>query len=142
MITDGSVLEFPPEPYVDSSLARWEARRWAACLAGGAVLVTREPFEGRIEVGHRDIRLTPVSVPNPWPGGEAWVGTHWVASRYPDPAAEILVGAEAAGTWARRPRGGHAPDEVTEHLDEIVATFRARDEEEYCRATMLKRVCR
>jgi hypothetical protein len=142
MITDGNVLEFPPELYVDSSLARWEARRWAACLAGGVERSIREPFEGRIEVGHRDVRLSPVIVPRPWPGGEAWVGTHWTPYRYPDPDAVILTGAQAAAAWARSPRFGHAPAEVTEHVDEMVATFRMGGEEEHYRATMLKCVCR
>jgi hypothetical protein len=140
-ISDGTVLEFPPELYADPSLARREARRWAACLAGGDMRSIREPFQGRIEVGHRDVRLTSVVVPRPWPGGEAWVGTRWTTSGYPDPEAVILAGDHAADTWVRSPIDGHAPDEVAERIDEIVATFRFGDEEEYSRATMLKQVC-
>lgn len=140
LVTDGTILEFPPELYVDLSLATREAMRWAEILAMGNRRLIRRPFEGRWEVGPRDIRLVPAQLAQSLAGREPWVGTHWTRDGYPDPEAVLLPGRIEAKAWAESPYRGEVPVEVHDHGHELVAVFGVGDREEYSRVTRLKQV--
>lgn len=140
LVTDGTVLEFPPELYFDHLLAVREARRWAESLAMGDPRAVRQPFEGRWEVGHRDIRVAEVDIPTPWPGRHPWVGTHWTSDGYPDPEATLLAGRDQAKRWVESPLRGLSPHDISDQGYELVAVFQSGEDEEYSRATRLKQV--
>lgn len=140
LVTDGTLLDFPPELYLDHLLAVREARRWAESLTMGQPGLVRQPFEGRWEVGPRDVRLVQVDIPTPWPGRHPWVGTHWTSDGYPDPEATLLSGRDQAKQWVESPLRGLDPDDISDQGHELVAVFRAGEEEEYSRATRLKQV--
>jgi hypothetical protein len=140
LVTDGTILEFPPELYLDHLLAVREARRWAESLAMGDPRTVRQPFEGRWEVGHRDIRLAEVDIPRPWPGRHPWVGTHWTSDGYPDPEATLLAGRDQAKRWVESPLRGISPHDLSDQGYELVAVFQSGEDEEYSRATRLKQV--
>jgi hypothetical protein len=140
LVTDGTVLEFAPEFFVDERLAAREARRWAVALAMGDPRVIRRPFEDRWEVGPRDIRLVRLKVPRTWGMGEPWVGTHWTRDGYPDPEAVLLEGKQEATAWARTNHRGQEPTSVHDDGDELVAVFGAGEREEHSRVNRLKEV--
>ena len=106
LITDGTVVEFPPEIYLNHAYAATEAERWAWVLAGGGEMAIRRPFEGRWEVGVRDVRLVECR-PKLFELAEAWwVGVHWTEDGYPDPEAKLLKGRDAAVTWTQEAPAG------------------------------------
>ena len=81
LITDGTIVEYPPEIYVSEERAQLEAERWAWVLSGGGWADVLSPFPGRWEVGERDVRLVEVSGLDPNPA--TWVGTYWTEDGYP-----------------------------------------------------------
>ena len=138
MITDGTVIEFPPEIYASEERARSEARRWAWLLSARGQTDVRTPFEGRWEAGFRDVRLVPVDGMDVR-GDDCWVGTHWTRDGYPDPEAIILDGRAAATDWCSSPlHDTVTPVDVDDREWSIAATFRVRGEDEYAVANLAK----
>ncbi len=140
LVTDGTVLEFAPELFVDEELAVREARPWAFALSMGDSRAITHPFEDRWEVGPRDIRVAVVEIPSDWGSGEPWVGTHWTRDGYPDPEAHLLEGWPAARAWAESAHRKQRATSVHDNGDEFVAVFGTGDREEYSRVTRLKEV--
>jgi hypothetical protein len=136
-VTDGTIIAYPPELYRNRERAELEAERWAWFLSGEGVLDIQRPFDGRLIVGDRDVRLIQVessmAIDNPW------VGTHWTRDGYPDPEAIVLLGEEEAREWVReRPQDGAQPSHVFETPWFEVAVFQVRGEEEYAVAHLAK----
>ena len=140
LITDGTVIEHAPEIYLSEERAYVEAERWAWDLAAGDPRRISVPFDGRWQVGDRDVRL----VSEPWtPLGDAqpWVGTYWTEDGYPDPEAMLLWGYEDAFTWVLEPpHGVTGPAEIIDRWWTIVATFPRGDEYSYAVAHLAKLV--
>ena len=134
LITDGTVIEYPPEGYDSVDHARSEARRWAWILSGMGWLPIEESQEDRWSVGDRDVRLVRGE------GTGDWVGTFWTWDGYPDPEAALFSGRAAASTWVTTPIDTLEPLSVTENDWAIVATFERGGEEAYAVAHRLKRV--
>lgn len=140
LVTDGTVIEFPPELYVSRERAVSEARRWAWLLSARGQTDVRVPFDGRWEAGFRDIRLVPI--PGSGTGSrDTWVGTFWARDGYPDPEAVLLDGRAAAVEWCLSPLHRIAsPVDVAETEWSIAATFNARGEDEYAVANLAKTI--
>ena len=131
LVTDGTVLEAAPEVFLDEGIARFFAENWAWFLSYAGEFRIERPFDGRLQVGHRDVRLVPATLPNP-ASNELWVGTHWTEDNlFPHPESILLPGWEAACAWAMAPLHESAPDEVTSSRWHVAATFRRGDEEAY-----------
>lgn len=139
MVTEGTVIEYPPEIYADERRARLEAERWAWILAGGGWAEITLPFDGRWEVAGRDVRLINVSSAVSVREG-VWLGTFWTADGYPDPEAEVLRDRDAAAEWVRTGPHAELPDEVTEFPWLLASTFRHGDDESYAVAWLAKLV--
>ena len=139
LVSDGTVIDFPPEVCSSHALAQIEARRWATLLSGGVASV-EVPFEGRYRVGFRDVRLVPVESGDARPGS-VWVGTHWTSDGYPDPEAVLLFGRDDAIQWASAPIGNIRPVSVEEAESSVAATYLIRGEEAYSVASMAKLLC-
>lgn len=138
MVTDGTLVEYPPEIYVDSVQATEEAERWAWTLAGGGWAEIVRPFQGRWEVGGRDVRLVSATW-SPVSGKVPWVGIYWTEDGDPDPEAELLWGRGEALAWVTEPpHGSPAPREVIEHPWMVAASYRRRGEEAYAVAHRAK----
>jgi len=140
LITDGTVIEHAPEIYLSEERARMEAERWAWNLAAGDPRRISVPFDGRWQVGDRDVRL----VSQPWPvhtDAQPWVGTYWTEDGYPDPEAVLLWGYRDARMWVLEPPHGlTAPAEIIERRWLIVATFPRLDDYSFAVAYMAKLV--
>jgi hypothetical protein len=135
LVTDGSVIEYPPEAYLSEKAARSEARRWAWIISGMGWLPVEEPAEDRWAVGDRDVRLVHAV------GEGEWVGTFWTWDGYPDPEAILLHDRAAARAWVTAPVNEVlAPVGVEENDWMIVATFDRKGEEAYAVAHLLKPV--
>ena len=137
MVTDGTVIEYPPEIYFTRRRARQEAERWAWILAGGGWVEISEPFPGRWEVAGRDVRLS-ASRWSVSSTAELWTGTFWTEDGYPDPEAVILSGREEARRWVSTGPGGQPPTDLVEHPWMLAATYRRGDEEAYAVAHLAK----
>jgi hypothetical protein len=135
LITDGMVVEYPPEAYESAQIARNEARRWAWIISGMGWTPIEETADDRWAVGDRDVRLVHVD------GEGEWVGTFWTWDGYPDPEAVLLEDRAAARAWVTAPlHEVLAPVAVEENEWMIVATFDRRGEEAYAVAHLLKPV--
>jgi hypothetical protein len=138
MVTDGTVLEYAPEIYRSPERASLEAERWAWILAGGGWLEITTPFEGRWNVGDRDVRM----VPTTWRDrarSRPWVCTFWTEDGYPDPEALILAGRHEARTWAlEAPQGYAGATEVLEEEWMIAATYSHGEDEAVAAAHLAK----
>ena len=99
IITDGTVVEFPVEVYIDGDRAQRESERWASALSDIVRQPIERPFEGRWEVGGLDLRLVKCSVDSFNQDDEWWVGTHCTADGHPEPEALLLPGRAAARDW-------------------------------------------
>lgn len=133
LITDGTVIEYPPEAYGDAEQARGEAERWAWVMSGMGVLPIEEIADDRWLIGDRDVRLVLAE------GEGDWVGTFWTWDGYPDPEAALLLSRSEAHSWATSPLyGSLTPARVEQNEWMIVATFDRREEEAYAVAHRLK----
>ncbi len=142
LVTDGTVIEYPPEVYASASLARREAERWAWLLSADGQFEVRSPFEGRFEVGFRDIRVAEGSFESDDVSRALWVGTFWSRDGYPDPEAILLSSRKRAIAWASAPLGsGNPPTEVTVSRWRVAATFKVRGQEAHAVANRAKIVC-
>jgi hypothetical protein len=134
LVTDGTVIEYPPEAYESEDLARDEARRWAWIISGMGWLPVIEETD-RWSVGDRDVRLVRAG------GAGSWVGAFWTWDGYPDPEAAILRDRTSAREWAVAPLfGSFEPTSVEENEWMIVATYERKGEEAYAVAHRLKRL--
>jgi hypothetical protein len=135
LITDGTVIEYPPEAYEAAEQARSEAQRWAWVISGMGWLPIEKTAADRWLVGDRDVRLVHVD------GEGEWVGTFWTWDGYPDPEATLLRERTEARSWVTAPvLGVLEPISVEENDWMIVATFERKEEEAYAVAHRLKRV--
>jgi hypothetical protein len=135
LITDGVVIEYPPEAYPSRESAEDEARRWAWILSGMGWLPIEQPFPDRWTVGERDVRIVEAA------GEGSWVGTFWTWDGYPDPEAMLLAGRNEAESWVSAPlHGVLEPSALVENEWSIVATFERRGDEAYAVAHRLKRL--
>ena len=135
LITDGTVTVYPPEVYSTERQATNEAERWAWLLADGLQDAIDRPFQGRWEVGGRNIRLVHVTSSATSP----WIGTFWSTDGSPDPEAVVLEGRNEARDWVTAPlAGGQVPVAVDERGWTIAATFLERGEESYAVASRAK----
>ena len=135
LITDGTIIEYPPETYETVEQARDEGARWAWVISEMGWLPIEESGNDRWMVGDRDVRLVQVD------GEGDWVGTFWTWGGYPDPEATLLGGRAVARSWVTAPLGaGIEPVTIEENDWMIVATFELGDEEAYAVAHRLKRV--
>jgi hypothetical protein len=135
LVTDGTVIEYPPEAYASAEAARSEAQRWAWIISGMGWLPIEESAEDRWTVGDRDVRLVRAE------GEGEWVGTFWTWDGFPDPEATLLRDRTAARAWVTAPlHDVLAPVAVEENEWMIVATFDRKEEEAYAVAHLLKPV--
>lgn len=141
LVTDGTMLEVPPEVFLDGVLAQLSAENWAWFLSSAGEFRVERPFEGRFQVGYRDVRVVEAVFPSV-EASELWVGTHWTEDGYPDPEATLLPGPEAARAWATAPLAMIEPDEVHVSRWHVAATFRRGDEEAYSVAHAAKFIAR
>jgi hypothetical protein len=135
LVTDGTVIDYPPEAYLSRETARNEARRWAWIISGMGWIPIEEPEDDRWTVDDRDVRLVHVE------GEGGWVGTFWTWDGYPDPEATLLEDRTTARAWVTAPlHDVLAPVAVEENDWMIIATFDRGGEEAYAVAHVLKRV--
>jgi hypothetical protein len=121
LVTDGTTLEAAPEVYMDKLIASKFARNWAWFLSARGEFRIDEPFDGRLEIGHWDVRVVDIEIPVPVT--ELWIATHWTEDGYPDPEAIALPDREAAVAWASAPLGGYSPDSLEQSTWHVVAEF-------------------
>lgn len=134
LVTDGTVIEYPPEAYESEELARDEARRWGWIVSGMGWLPVTEQSD-RWSVGDRDVRLVRAE------GEGSWVGTFWTWDGYPDPEAALLRDRRSAREWAVAPLfGSLEPMSVEENDWMVVATYERKGEEAYAVAHRLRRL--
>jgi hypothetical protein len=135
LITDGMVIEYPPEVYEAEEQARSEAQRWAWVISGMGWLPIEETSTDRWTIGDRDVRLVHAD------GEGQWVGTFWTWDGYPDPEATLLRDQAHARAWVTAPlHDVLKPVAVEANVWMIVATFERSGEEAYAVAHRLKRV--
>jgi hypothetical protein len=135
LITDGTVIEYPPEAYESAEQARSEAQRWAWIVSGMGWLAIEESADNRWLVGDREVRVVRAD------GDGAWVGTFWTWDGYPDPEATLLINRAQARTWVTCSlHNALKPSLVEENEWMIVATYDRGGEEAYAVAHRLKRV--
>jgi hypothetical protein len=140
LVTDGTVVEFAPEVYFSRDMALDEGRRWAWLLSAEGSVEVVEPFDGRLIVGIRDVRIVEVQRP-PRTDADLWVGCFWSRSGYPDPEALLLVGREDAEAWVKSPIGDLGPTSQSSTPWQVTATFVIRGEEAYAIAIRAKEIC-
>ena len=138
MITDGTVVEFPVEVYINGDRAQREAERWASALSDIVHETIQRPFDGRWEVGGLDVRLVECTVDSFHPNEEWWVGTHWTADGYPEPEALLLPGRSAARDWVLLPPGDLVLMGFEDEGAAISATYGVGDREAYSVAHFAK----
>lgn len=138
LVTDGTVIDYPPEVYHSRERALLEAERWAWLLSGEGTLDIERPFEGRWQVRDRDIRLVEVERHGGL-AGLPWIGTYWTRSGPPDPEALLLDGETDARAWVRQPPtpGLDAPQTFDTPWF-TVAIYVVHGEEEYAVAHLAK----
>jgi hypothetical protein len=137
LVTEGTVISYPPEIYRSHRRAALEAERWAWLLSGEGILDVARPFEGRWIVADRDVRLIRAAADDV--GESPWVGTYWTRHGYPDPEALILHGERDARTWVREPpAGGLDPPLIFGAPWFTAAVYVVRGEEEYAVAHLAK----
>ena len=141
MVTDGTVLAFPPEIYESLDVAISETERWKQTLtemSGGRVEARDGP---PWQVGDFTVRLVEQSAHSRGSFASAWVGTYWTADGYPDPEAELLPNRAAALAWVQEPPVGFERAVDTEQSEwSVVSTYLDRGEETYAvahRANMI-----
>lgn len=103
LVTGGTVVEYPPELYLDRERGEEEAERWAWILSGAGWVDVKRPFVGRWQVNDRWVRLVEISLPSSASLEELWIGTYWDRDGNPDPEARILRGRAAAKKWVDMP---------------------------------------
>jgi hypothetical protein len=137
LVTDGTVIAYPPEIYRSRSRAVLESERWAWVLAGEGVLEIERPFDDRWSVADRDVRLIEVGT-----GGSLetpWIGTYWTRDGAPDPEAVVLADEVDARAWVREsPRPGFGEPRTFDNEWFSVAVYVVRGEEEYAVAHLAK----
>lgn len=137
LVTDGTVIAYPPELYRCRSRAVLETERWAWVLAGEGVLKIERPFEGRWSVADRDVRL--VEVDASVTPGAPWIGTYWTRDGAPDPEAVVLEDEADARAWVREsPRPGLEKPRTFDNAWFSAAVYVVRGEEEYAVAHLAK----
>jgi hypothetical protein len=137
LVTDGLVIEFPPEVYLDEHLAEREGERWAWILARGNDAGIERPFEGRWEIGDYWIRLVPCQLFED-ETSETWVGTYWTCDGYPEPEAALFTTRQSARDWVVTPAPGRLYADLSETPWFLGATYISRGEEEYAVAHLAK----
>ncbi len=140
MITDGTVIAFPPEIYEVQEAAVSEAERWRQTLAHlkGHEVETGEgpPWE----VGDLMVRLVQLGGSAAQLDG-AWIGTYWTADGYPDPEALLLADRTAALAWVLEPPAGFEPAiDVNASQWFVSATYMDRGEETYAVASQARQI--
>lgn len=129
LVVDGQTVEFPPEIYADLRQANSEADHWAWFFSSSGDIQVQRPFDGRLEIGFRDIRIVRVEEQSFDPTVDWWVGVHWTSDGYPDPEAVLLSGREEALEWvAIPPRAGLVPSSIMDSAWCVGASFLERDE--------------
>lgn len=136
LVTDGLVIAYAPEVYLDERVAEREGERWAWILAGRHGDEIERPFEGRWHIGDRWVHLVPVQLLED--SSETWVATYWTQDGYPDPEAELFTSRETAREWVMTPAEGRTPSEIQETPWFLAATYRIRGDEEYAVAHLAK----
>ena len=109
---------------MEAEQARQEAEHWAWALSSAGEFDVRRPFDGRWEVGVRDVRLVGVAVESFEDGRDLWVGIHWTSHGFPDPECVLLEGHSSALEWVVAPVAG-GTSATTIHKDPwlLSATF-------------------
>jgi hypothetical protein len=131
LITDGTVIEYPPELYGSYQRATFEAERWAWVLSGAGWSEIERPFEGRWSIADKDIRLVPIDA-EASSFIEPWIGTFWTRDGAPDPEAIVFANREDAGDWVVMPPEGAASSVPETSLPWLLSvTHRRGDDEEY-----------
>ena len=137
LVTDGTVIAYPPEIYRQRSRAVLESERWAWVLAGEGMLKIERPFDDRWSVADRDVRLVEVD----WRASidVPWIGTYWTRDGAPDPEAVVLEDEVDARAWVREsPRPGLVEPQTFDNAWFSVAAYTVRGEEEYAVAHLAK----
>jgi hypothetical protein len=141
MVTDGTMVAFPPETYESRAVAVSEAGRWKETLSaqGGP---PEESLNGPPwQVGDFTIRLVAASVYPFDTIDSPWVGAYWTADGYPDPEVELFPDRSAALAWVLDPPQGFEPAVETEESEwSVVCTYLDRGEETYAVAHRAKHV--
>ena len=137
LVTDGTVVSYPPEIYDSSSRASLEAERWAWLSSGEGLVEIDRPFEGRWGIGERDVRL--VQARRVGDVAAPWVGTYWTRHGVPDPEAVILDGEVDARAWVREPPSDGLDEPRTFDTPwSSTAIYVVHGEEEYAVAHLAK----
>ncbi len=132
-VTDGTVIEYPPEAYNTLAAATSEARRWALTLSRGREEI-EEVAPDRWRVADRDVRIVRGV------GTGEWVGTFWTWDGYPDPEAILFKSWTDARAWAVAPlHEVLEPHDVEETEWSVAATFVRSGKEAYAVVNRLKR---
>jgi hypothetical protein len=131
LITDGTVIEYPPELYRSYQRASFEAERWAWVLSGAGWREIERPFGGRWSIGDKDVRLVPVDTEAP-SANEFWVGTFWTRDGAPNPEAIVLANREEAEDWVTAPPEGAASSVPETSLPWLLSVTHRRGEHEEC----------
>lgn len=138
LVTDATVVAYPPEIYRSLSRAVSEAERWAWLLSGEGLLEVERPFEGRWRVADRDVRLVEAN-PQGWLARAPWVGTYWTRDGAPDPEAVVLGGELDARAWVREPPAAGLDSPRTFDTSwSSAAIYIVHGEEEYAVAHLAK----
>ena len=140
MITEGTVLAFPPEIYETDNHAMREAARWRQTVSKPGHGLP-DPDDGPPwDVGDFMVRLIKLSVA-PVDFDDSWVASYWTTDGYPDPEAVLLADRAAALEWVMEPPAGFGPPIETFQSELFVAsTYLDRGEEAYAVAHVAKRI--
>jgi hypothetical protein len=131
LITDGTVIEYPPELYRSHQRATFEAERWAWVLSGAGWREIERPFEGRWSIAGKDFRLVPDNA-EATSYEETWIRTFWTRDGAPVPEAIVFANREDAGDWVVMPPEGAASSVPETSLPWLLSVIPRRgDEEEY-----------
>jgi hypothetical protein len=137
LITGGTVVEYPPELYRSPERAGLEAERWAWILSGAGWAEIERPFDGRWQVGEREVRLVAAESESTTLD-QPWVCTFWTPEGSPEPEALIVDGLRQAREWATTFIGGIEPTRLDESRWHVAATFGIGDRESYAVAHLAK----
>lgn len=137
LVTDGTVIAYPPEIYRSHVRAVLESERWAWLLSGEGVLAIQRPFEDRWSVADRDVRLVEVDRRETF--GSPWVGTYWTRDGVPDPEAVVFRDESGARAWVRDPPAlGLLEPRVFDTAWSSAGIYIVRGEEEYAVAHLAR----